>query len=75
MLASGSPQRRELLARLGVPFTVRVSGAEELEQANSTIAELRELANKSGMKSLRVDGLDKVKSGITTLNEVYRVTV
>jgi septum formation protein len=32
VLASGSPQRRELLATLGVPFTVRVSGAEELEQ-------------------------------------------
>ena len=32
MLASGSPQRRELLARLGVPFTVRVSDASELEQ-------------------------------------------
>jgi septum formation protein len=34
VLASGSPQRRELLARLGVPFTVRVSGAEELEQGS-----------------------------------------
>jgi septum formation protein len=32
VLASGSPQRRELLARLGVPFTVRVSGAGEREQ-------------------------------------------
>lgn len=34
MLASGSPQRRELLARLGVPFTVRVSDASELEQGS-----------------------------------------
>jgi septum formation protein len=32
VLASGSPQRRRLLARLGVPFTVRVSGASEREQ-------------------------------------------
>ncbi|MGH2865315.1 MAG: Maf family protein [Solirubrobacteraceae bacterium] len=32
VLASGSPQRRVLLARLGVPFTVRVSDVEELEQ-------------------------------------------
>jgi septum formation protein len=32
VLASGSPQRRALLERLGVPFTVRVSDAEELEQ-------------------------------------------
>jgi septum formation protein len=32
VLASGSPQRRALLERLGVPFTVRVSDANELEQ-------------------------------------------
>jgi septum formation protein len=32
VLASGSPQRRRLLARLGVPFTVRVSGASERER-------------------------------------------
>jgi septum formation protein len=32
VLASGSPQRRALLERLGVPFTVRVSDASELEQ-------------------------------------------
>ncbi len=32
VLASGSPQRRVLLERLGVPFTVRVSDADELEQ-------------------------------------------
>jgi septum formation protein len=32
VLASGSPQRRALLQRLGVPFTVRVSDADELEQ-------------------------------------------
>lgn len=32
VLASGSPQRRVLLERLGVPFTVRVSDASELEQ-------------------------------------------
>jgi type II secretory ATPase GspE/PulE/Tfp pilus assembly ATPase PilB-like protein len=26
------------------------------------------------MKTLRADGIDKVKAGITTLEEVYRVT-
>jgi septum formation protein len=34
VLASGSPQRRALLERLGVPFTVRVSAASELEQGD-----------------------------------------
>jgi septum formation protein len=38
VLASGSPQRRELLASLGVPFTVRVSGASELEQGEDAAA-------------------------------------
>jgi septum formation protein len=38
VLASGSPQRRELLARLGVPFSVRVSGASELEQGADVAA-------------------------------------
>lgn len=30
ILASGSPQRRAILAQVGIPFEVRVSGAEEL---------------------------------------------
>lgn len=30
ILASGSPQRREILGRLGIEFEVRVSGVEEL---------------------------------------------
>ncbi len=34
MLASRSPQRRALLERLGVPFTVRASDASELEQGD-----------------------------------------
>jgi type II secretory ATPase GspE/PulE/Tfp pilus assembly ATPase PilB-like protein len=36
--------------------------------------ELRELADKVGMKPLRHDGMEKVKAGITTLEEIYRVT-
>jgi septum formation protein len=38
VLASGSPQRRRLLAQLGVPFTVRVSGASEREQGDDSAA-------------------------------------
>jgi type II secretory ATPase GspE/PulE/Tfp pilus assembly ATPase PilB-like protein len=36
--------------------------------------ELREHAKRLGMKSLRADGIEKVKAGVTTLDEVYRVT-
>ena len=32
------------------------------------------MAKACGMKTLRVDGMEKVKAGITTLEEVYRVT-
>ncbi|MFN3479746.1 MAG: GspE/PulE family protein, partial [Thermodesulfovibrionales bacterium] len=36
--------------------------------------ELRESARRQGMKTLLEDGADKVKAGITTLSEVFRVT-
>lgn len=32
ILASASPQRRAILEQIGVPFTVRVSGADEVEE-------------------------------------------
>lgn len=37
--------------------------------------ELRQIAKDAGMLTLRHDGLEKVKAGITTLEEVYRVAV
>ncbi|MGA2229958.1 MAG: ATPase, T2SS/T4P/T4SS family [Tepidisphaeraceae bacterium] len=40
----------------------------------AALNEIRELAIANGMKSLRWDGMEKVKAGITTLEEVYRVT-
>lgn len=38
MLASASPQRRVLLERLGVPFTIRATDASELEQGEDPAA-------------------------------------
>ncbi len=38
MLASRSPQRRALLERLGVPFTIRATDASELEQGEDPAA-------------------------------------
>jgi type IV pilus assembly protein PilB len=40
----------------------------------AALNEIRDLARKMGIKSLRSDGVDKVRAGITTLEEVYRVT-
>ena len=38
------------------------------------LADLRTLAHSTGMRSLRADALEKAKSGLTTLAEVFRVT-
>jgi type IV pilus assembly protein PilB len=40
----------------------------------ANLNELRQMAKDGGMKSLRADGLEKVKAGITTLEEVFRAT-
>ena len=34
---------------------------------------IRDIAMKQGMKPLRIDGLDKVKQGMTSIAEVARV--
>jgi len=60
VLASGSPQRRELLARLGVPFTVRVSGAEELEQGPDPAAVALENARRKARGVLRPGAAEAV---------------
>jgi general secretion pathway protein E len=41
---------------------------------NADANEIRETAIRHGMKTLLEDGADKVKAGITTLSEVFRVT-
>jgi general secretion pathway protein E len=43
-----------------------------LEKKDSTI--IKEMARKSGMRTLREDGWLKVKQGMTTISEVLRVT-
>jgi type IV pilus assembly protein PilB len=42
--------------------------------AGASLNEIRECAKNTGMKPLRLDGLEKVKAGLTTLDEIYRVT-
>ena len=41
----------------------------------STTQEIREIARKKGMTTLREDGWKKVAEGITTVEEVLRVTI
>jgi len=41
---------------------------------NPTVTELRRLAQERGMVSLRNDGFQKTLQGLTTIDEVMRVT-
>lgn len=42
--------------------------------ARSSAAAIRQIAMKKGMRTLRQDALEKVKAGVTTIEEVMRVT-
>lgn len=45
-----------------------------LVQKDVPIEEIREAATNSGMEMLKVSGMDKAKEGVTTIEEVLRVT-
>ncbi|HTK91520.1 MAG TPA: type II secretion system protein GspE, partial [Verrucomicrobiae bacterium] len=47
----------------------------EMILRNAPTAEIRELALSQGMKTLRQNALQKVLDGVTTIEEVLRVTV
>lgn len=79
----GTPMRGRGCRRcIGTGYAGRV-GVYELFEMNDTYAEmivrgepteaLRQAALAAGMRMLRDDGLDKVRAGLTTLEEVARV--
>ncbi len=50
---------------------------EEMREAileGASVAELKRLGRKAGMKTLRESGLQKIREGVTTVEEVARVT-
>lgn len=61
--------------RIGI-FELMVPNDElrALTVAKASSNEIRKAALKSGMKTMRDDGVEKTKTGITTLEEVLRVT-
>ncbi len=73
----GCPRCRNLgfSGRIGV-YELLVPDDEMIDRISqgATLHEIRELGKALGMRPLRVDGIEKVKAGITTLEEVYRVT-
>ena len=42
--------------------------------SKASTTEIRKVALKNGMKTMQADGIEKVKAGATTLEEVLRVT-
>jgi general secretion pathway protein E len=62
--------------RLGI-FELLVLGKEVREQlkVRPDAHRIRELAVELGMKTLRDDGLRKIQAGLTTPEEVLRVTL
>jgi septum formation protein len=65
VLASGSPQRRAILERLGVAFTVRPSNVEELDRGDPAEVALENALRKA--RAARVPGAGEVVLGCDTL--------
>ncbi|MCD6365822.1 MAG: type II/IV secretion system protein [Planctomycetes bacterium] len=64
-----------LLGRIGI-YELLIPSDEMRERftAETSVNEIHEMARLGGMVTLRQDGMAKVKAGITTVEEVFRVT-
>ena len=49
-------------------------GLRDIVISDPTVVAIREYAREAGMVPLRYDGLRKVREGITTVEEVFRVS-
>jgi type IV pilus assembly protein PilB len=62
--------------RVGLYEVMEISeGIRDLIMVGATAVELRRKALEEGMLTLRMSGLEKIKAGITTIEEVLRETV
>jgi type II secretion system protein E len=61
--------------RIGIFEVLQISDQiRELIMKRATIKAIKDMAVSLGMRTLREDGIEKVKKGITTIDEVLRVT-
>jgi type IV pilus assembly protein PilB len=61
--------------RVGLFEVLVISPAiKELISQKATSSKIHELAVKEGMQTMQEDGLQKVASGLTTMEEIFRVT-
>jgi septum formation protein len=65
VLASSSPQRRAILERLGVDFTVRIPGVPEIEQGAPRLIAVENALRKA--RAVRERPLEEVVLGCDTL--------
>jgi len=75
--AVGCPECRQIGFRERIAIFELMEVNDELQRLMVRTSEsnlLREAARKNGMKTLREDGLEKVLAGVTTIEEVLRVT-
>ncbi len=68
---NGSGYRGRIALYEVMPFTDRL---KEMVLQGATTAELKDQMIRDGVKTLRMSGLTKVEEGVTTLDEVVRVT-
>lgn len=62
--------------RLGLYSVMRMSETlKDLTVSNAAQAEITRIARQEGMSTLREDGLEKVRQGLTSIQEVARVSV
>jgi type IV pilus assembly protein PilB len=62
--------------RQGIYSVMRMSeGLKELTVNGGSQADMERLARQEGMSTLREDGLEKVRQGLTSIQEVARVAV
>jgi type IV pilus assembly protein PilB len=62
--------------RVGLYEVMEISeGIRDLVMVGATAVEIKRKALEEGMLTLRMSGLEKIKSGITTIEEVLRETV
>ncbi len=77
MAASGCLECRQTgyAGRVGIYEMMTLSSGlrELLRHQKVDIAQVRQLAQKEGMRPLRISGLQKVAKGLTSLDEVFRV--
>ena len=77
MRGKGCPKCNQtgFMGRIGIFELMFISDEiKTLVDGRHSAAEIRKVAIEQGMKTLREDGLEKVRHGVTTLEEVLRVT-